>query len=127
MDRKALEFLKNIFDCASPSGFEQKIQDIVRERLEGEVDEIRTDVHGNVIAVQNPDAPLRVMIAGHCDEIGLMITHIDEKGYLYFLPMAWWDPQGKRPQGPAPVLPGSRRWSESTHRPAGPLPPGRPR
>lgn len=92
MDRKAHELLKNIFDCPSPSGFEQKIQSIIREYLEGEVDEIRTDVHGNVIAVQNPDAPLRVMIAGHCDEVGLMVTHIDEKGFLYFLPMAWWDP-----------------------------------
>jgi putative aminopeptidase FrvX len=92
MDRKAHELLKNIFDCPSPSGCEQKIQSIVRDHLEGEVDEIRTDVHGNVIAVQNPDAPLRVMIAGHCDEIGLMVTHIDEQGFLYFLPMAWWDP-----------------------------------
>ena len=84
MDTDAREFLKNLVESHSPSGFEQAAQKIIRDRLEGVVDELRTDVNGNVIAVTNPDAEPRVMLAGHCDEIGLMVTHINEKGYIYF-------------------------------------------
>jgi len=92
LDRQALSFLKKLVEAPSPSGCEQPAQELVRARLKGAVDELRTDVHGNVIAVRNPDAPFRVMLAGHCDEIGLMVTHIDEKGFVYFERMAWWDP-----------------------------------
>ena len=42
-----------------------------------------TDVHGNVIACKNPGKPLRVMLAGHCDQIGMLVTHIDDNGFLY--------------------------------------------
>lgn len=84
MDRNALAFLQKLVETPSPSGFEQAAQKLVRARLKDVVDEVRTDVHGNVIAVKNPDAPVRVMLSGHCDEIGLMITHIDEQGFLYF-------------------------------------------
>src|SRR5208337_2688304 len=92
MERSALEFLKRLIETPSPSGFEQPAQKLVRDRLKDVADELRTDVHGNVIAVKNPDAPLRVMLAGHCDEIGLMITHVDEKGYLYFAAIGGIDP-----------------------------------
>ena len=56
-------------------------------------DEIRTDLHGNVIVVKNPDAPLRVMLAGHCDQIGLIVQHIDDEGFIYVQPIGGWDPQ----------------------------------
>jgi endoglucanase len=92
MERSALEFLKKLIETPSPSGFEQPAQKLVRDRLKDAADELRTDVHGNVIAVKNPDAPLRVMLAGHCDEIGLMITHIDDKGYLFFAAIGGIDP-----------------------------------
>jgi putative aminopeptidase FrvX len=92
MERSSAEFLKKLIETPSPSGFEQPAQKLIRERLKDSVDEIRTDVHGNVIAVKNPDAPLRVMLAGHCDEIGLMITHIDDKGYLFFATIGGLDP-----------------------------------
>ena len=70
MDRAGRDFLRKLVETPSPSGFEQPAQDLVRARLKGVADELRTDVHGNVIAAINPDAPLRVMLAGHCDEIG---------------------------------------------------------
>ena len=92
MERGSLDFLKRLVESASPSGFEQPAQKLLRERMKEAVDEIRTDVHGNVIGIKNPDAPLRVMLAGHCDEIGLMITHVDDKGYLYFAPIGGLDP-----------------------------------
>ncbi len=92
MDRSALEFLKKLAETPSPSGFEQPAARIIRERMKGFADEVRTDVNGNVIGIVNGDAPLRVMLAGHCDEIGLMITHIDEKGYVYFAAIGGIDP-----------------------------------
>jgi endoglucanase len=68
----------------SPSGFEQEAQKVIRREMQKYADEVRTDVHGNVIGIKNPQAKFKVMLAGHCDEIGLMVTLIDERGFLYF-------------------------------------------
>ena len=56
-------------------------------------DEVRTDRHGNVIAVLHPGGQPRVMLAGHCDQIGLMVQHIDDSGFLYVQPIGGWDMQ----------------------------------
>jgi endoglucanase len=69
------------------------VQDIVRNYVTDFTDEVTTDSHGNVIAVKNPGAPLRVMLAGHCDQIGLIVQYIDEQGFLYVNPIGGWDPQ----------------------------------
>jgi endoglucanase len=92
MHDSSLQFLRELIGVASPSGFEWNIQKILRRRLRQHCDEVRTDVHGNVIGVLNADAPLRVMLSGHCDEIGLMVTHIDDKGFLYFAAVGGVDP-----------------------------------
>ena len=92
MDRQARDFLKRLLETPSPSGFEQQAQKLVRARLKDAVDELRTDVHGNVIAVRNPGAPIRVMLAGHCDEIGLMVNHVDKQGFIYFSAIGGVDP-----------------------------------
>jgi putative aminopeptidase FrvX len=84
MQKASLEFLREIMELPSPSGFEQRVQRVVRKRMKAFADEVKTDVHGNVIGSVNPGAKLRVMLAGHADEIGLMITHIDNEGFLYF-------------------------------------------
>jgi len=96
MNRAAKAFLQKLVESPSPSGFEQPAQKLVRARMKDVADSVRTDVHGNVVGVVNPDAPLRVMLAGHCDEIGLMITHIGdlvgEEGYVYFAAIGGVDP-----------------------------------
>src|SRR5690606_10667782 len=56
-------------------------------------DDIKTDLHGNVMVVVNPNAELRVMFAGHCDQIGLIVTYIDDNGFIYTAPIGGWDPQ----------------------------------
>ena len=56
-------------------------------------DDVRTDLHGNVIACVNAGSPLRVMLAGHCDQIGLIVTQIDDNGFIYSQPIGGWDPQ----------------------------------
>ena len=93
MQANAHEFLKDLLLAPSPSGYEQPVQKVVREYVKDFADRVDTDVHGNVIVGRNVDAPTRVLLAGHCDQIGLVVTHIDEKGFLYTLPIGGWDPQ----------------------------------
>ena len=93
MDSTAKEFLQRILETPSPSGYEQPVQRLVREYAAPFASEIRTDLHGNVIACLNPKAKLRVMFAGHADQIGLIVTHINEQGFLYTNPIGGWDPQ----------------------------------
>ena len=83
MNADSLAFLERLMSVPCPSGFEQPAQRIISARLEKYADRVWTDVHGNVISVINEGAPLRIMFAGHADEIGFMVTHIDEKGYVY--------------------------------------------
>jgi len=84
MQKESLDLLRELIGIPSPSGYEWNIQDTLRRRMKNYCDDVRMDVHGNVIGVINPAAPLRVMLAGHCDEIGFMIMHVDDKGFLYF-------------------------------------------
>ena len=93
MQKDALKFFKRILETPSPSGYESPVQDLVREYVGDFADEVTTDLHGNVIACKNPGAPLRVMLAGHCDQIGLLVTHIDDDGFLYTNTIGGWDPQ----------------------------------
>jgi endoglucanase len=93
VEPKALDFFRTILETPSPSGYESELQQIVRDYVAGFADDVRTDLHGNVIVVKNPRSPLRVMLAGHCDQIGLIIQHIDENGFLYVQPIGGWDPE----------------------------------
>ena len=93
MDASAKKFFKDILETPSPSGYEQPVQEIVRRYVADFADDVRTDLHGNVIACTNPEAPLRVMFAGHADQIGLIVSHINENGYIYTNTIGGWDPQ----------------------------------
>jgi tetrahedral aminopeptidase len=86
-------FLKNLLATPSPSGFERPIQDVIRSWARPLAREVRTDRHGNVLAVLNPEGSPRIMLAGHCDQLGLMIQHIDDNGFLYAQPIGGWDMQ----------------------------------
>lgn len=92
MRKESLTFLKKMLSTPSPSGFESKIQKVVKSYVEPYADEVYKDVHGNQYAVRNPKGELRVMLAGHVDEIALMINHVDERGFLGFLPIGGIDP-----------------------------------
>jgi endoglucanase len=93
LETKSLDFFKTLLETPSPSGYESIVQQIVRDYVADFADEVRTDLHGNVIVVKNPDLPLRVMLAGHCDQIGLIVQHIDDDGFLYVQPIGGWDPE----------------------------------
>ncbi len=107
-----LDFLKKLLETPSPSGYEQPVQAIVRDYAGGFADSVRTDTHGNVVMSRNPEAPNRLMFAGHCDQIGLLVSYIDKQGYLYTQTIGGWDPQnlvGQRmtiwtKEGPLPAV-----------------------
>jgi endoglucanase len=90
---KDIAFLERLLDAAGPSGFEVQAARVWREEAETFADEVRVDVSGNSFATVNASGTPRVMLAGHIDEIGLQITHIDGEGYLYVAEIGGWDPQ----------------------------------
>ncbi|MEQ8848493.1 M42 family metallopeptidase [Botrimarina sp.] len=112
MTPEAKKFFLEVLETPSPSGYEQPVQRLVREYSEPFADGVHTDSHGNVVVSVNADAPLRVMFAGHCDQIGLIVTYIDEFGFVYTKPIGGWDPQqliGQRmtihtDSGPVPAV-----------------------
>lgn len=91
MKRHSLEFLKRLLDTPGPSGFEAAPAAVWREEAAGFADEVRTDVSGNSLAALRSDAQPRVMLAGHIDEIGLMVVHVDDEGFLSFQTIGGWD------------------------------------
>lgn len=93
MESTAHDFLKALLVAPAPSGYEQPVQAVVRDYVKDFADTVKTDLHGNVIVGKQVDAPTRVLLAGHCDQIGLVVTHIDDKGFLYTKPIGGWDPQ----------------------------------
>lgn len=99
MRPEPFNFLKEMEETPSVTGFEQPVARIIRKRMKPFADEITTDVHGNVIVAINPKGSPRVMLAGHMDQIGLMVRYIDDLGYIYFGPVGGID---------ASVLPGTR-------------------
>ncbi len=92
MNKNSEAFLKQFLEEPSPSGFEWNAAKLFRDRVKGYADEVYNDVHGNSIAVLNPKAPFKFMLAGHIDEIGLMISYIDDKGYIYTQQIGGMDP-----------------------------------
>lgn len=84
MEKKSLNFLKELTETISPSGFEQEAVEVWKKRTKDFADEIKSDVHGNAIAVLNKGGKPRIMLAGHIDEIGYMVKYIDKEGYAYF-------------------------------------------
>ena len=77
--------IKQLTEAFGPSGYETEVTELIRTMVEEHVDEIRTDVLGNLIAVKKgAEDGKTIMFAAHTDEIGLVVTHIDDKGFLRF-------------------------------------------
>ena len=83
MDNKSKEFLFKYLNNASPVGYEAKGQQIWLAYLQPYINTKLTDMYGNAVGIINPDAPYKVVIAAHADEISWRISHINDKGYIY--------------------------------------------
>ncbi len=88
----SISFLKKLLDTPGPSGFESAPAKIWREQAR-QFSEVRGDVAGNSIAEVNPGGSPTIMLAGHIDEIGVIVAYIDDQGYVYIQPIGGWDPQ----------------------------------
>ncbi len=100
MNKKDLEFLRDLTEAPSPSGFEVPAAHILRNRLKGVADTIETNVLGSVHAtLRGKGKGPSIMIAGHIDEIGMMVTYISDEGFISFDSIGGVD---------AAVLPGMR-------------------
>jgi endoglucanase len=99
MRKQSYDFLKAMLETPSVSGFEQPVARLIHKQMKRVAHSVETDVHGNTIAVLNPKGSPRVMLAGHYDQIGLMVRHINDEGFLHFSAVGGIDPT---------VLPGSR-------------------
>ena len=93
MNDRMREFLTRLLDARGPSGSETAPARGWREEADTFAERVWVDVHGNSFAASGPEDAFRVMLAGHIDEIGLMVHHIDDEGYLYVQPIGGWDPQ----------------------------------
>lgn len=99
MNSESKNFLQELLAQCGPSGFEEAEQAVWIKRTKKYVDKTYKDIHGNAIAVINSKAEFKIMLAGHCDEIGFIISHISEEGYVHVVPIGGID---------TGVLPGSQ-------------------
>lgn len=81
---EAPEFLVDLLNARSPTGHEYEAQMVVDRYIEDQVDIYRRDTMGNRFATVNPDGDPSVLFAGHIDELGLIITYINDEGFVYF-------------------------------------------
>ena len=91
------DLIKKLTEAYGPSGYEQPIRELIRAEIEGLADEITVNRLGSLVAQRRAKpasggAPTKVMLAAHMDEIGLMVTHIDENGFLRFAPIGGLNP-----------------------------------
>ena len=80
-----LELTQKLVEVFGPSGFEDQVRELIREEVAPFADEIEVDQMGNLYALKKGDGSgLKVLVAGHMDEIGLIATHITEEGFVRF-------------------------------------------
>ncbi len=93
MQARPREFLSDLLRTPSPSGFEARCARVWLDYVGKYADEVQTDAYGNAFAIVNPAGSPTVMLEGHSDEIGLMVTYIDDEGYLWVSRIGGVDPK----------------------------------
>lgn len=83
MQKDSKNFLKQLVNTHSPSGYEKDTATVVKKRAK-QYSDVSVDVHGNVISSIKTKGSPRVMLAGHIDEIGYMVKYVDDDGFIYF-------------------------------------------
>ena len=87
MQASAWKFFRELLETPGPSGYEGPVQAVFEKYVEPYADELRRFRHGSVAAIRNPQGSPRVIVTGHADEIGLIVHHIDDNGFLYVRPI----------------------------------------
>jgi tetrahedral aminopeptidase len=92
------ELLRELTETNGAAGYEDRVRDIVRRELEGEVDDLHTDAMGNVVGTIEGSADYDVAVAAHMDEIGFMVRHVNDDGFVSLDALGGWDPRVLRAQ-----------------------------
>ena len=91
-----LSLLKEICEIAGAPGFENRVRNLVLKEIESHVDQVEVDNMGNIYAIKksnlNKDSK-KVLVAAHMDEIGFIVNHIDDNGFVRFHPLGGFDPK----------------------------------
>lgn len=87
------EILKKISECPGVPGYEQAIRKMIIEEITDLVDEVYVDSMGSVIGKRLGKESKAVMVTAHMDEIGFMVSHIDDQGFIKFQPLGGFDPK----------------------------------
>ena len=87
------ELLNTICTTPGAPGFEQKVRELVLKEIKELVDEVEIDNLGNVYAIKRGTGDKRVMVGAHMDEIGFIVTHIDDDGFIRFHTLGGFDPK----------------------------------
>jgi putative aminopeptidase FrvX len=85
LDNTAIRFLRNYINNSSPTGYEMNGQELWLKYLRPYVDDYFQDNYYNTVGVINPNAPFKIMLEAHADEISWLVNFIDEKGFIYVL------------------------------------------
>jgi putative aminopeptidase FrvX len=92
MREPSLKFLKNLVNTPSPSGHEARGQRVWLDYVTPFADETYSDAYGNAVAVLNKGGSPRLMLAGHADEIGMVVNYISKEGFIYVRRLGGVDP-----------------------------------
>lgn len=92
MLKESKNFLYKLLETPSPTGFEANLQKVVSDRMKSHCDTIERDSFGNLICTVNPNGSRTIMLAGHADQIGFMVSHITKEGYLHVVSLGGIDP-----------------------------------
>jgi endoglucanase len=87
------DLLKELTETSGVPGYEERVRDVVRREFEASVDEIRTDAMGNVVGTIEGGGDYAVAVAAHMDEIGFMVRHVTDDGFVQLDALGGWDPR----------------------------------
>ncbi len=98
METERMEWLRELCNRPGVAGHEEMLQRFLKDSLAEITADVRVDRMGNIIARRPADAgspdgpPLRIMVAAHLDEIGFLVKHVDDEGFLRLVPLGGFDP-----------------------------------
>ncbi|SDJ67920.1 endoglucanase [Halovenus aranensis] len=87
------ELLCELTETSGVPGYEDRIREVVTRELEPEVDEVQTDAMGNVVGTIDGESDDSVVVAAHMDEIGFMVRHVTDDGFVQVDALGGWDPR----------------------------------
>ncbi|HOJ90453.1 MAG TPA: M42 family metallopeptidase [Saprospiraceae bacterium] len=88
-----IELLRKICNTPGVSGFEEAIRSLIISEISNDVDELKVDPLGNIIAIKKGNSRQKLLFTAHMDEIGFMVQHIDDEGFIRFIPLGGFDPK----------------------------------